>query len=222
MSRIIRYVLTLILTILITIYTLKNGIEGMNNLIFLGIYILYITLSIKDIIKNNKIKENKKYNTLQIIALAIMILVFIRTLYDPSFIYNSKYLEQLKQIENGIYVENAQYETKLYLLQNINYFIGLLILLLIYRKINMEYQESKYNSITLTTLIISIISIIPSFQCLSGDINPFKYLIFTLILISIEIYRLIRDNNKYIEWPIYISWLFNMYALISIIVNILT
>ena len=111
--------------------------------------------------------------------------------------------------------------TIFYLLQNINYFIGLLVLLLIYRKINMEHKESKYNTITLTTLIISITSIIPSLNCLSGDINPIKYLIFTITLISIETYRLIKDNHKCREWPIYVSWLFNMFAIITIIVDVI-
>ena len=40
-----------------------------------------------------------------------MILIFARTLFDPSFIYNShKYLNEIKQIENGIYVEETQYQ----------------------------------------------------------------------------------------------------------------
>ena len=119
------------------------------------------------------------------------------------------------------YLDEVQYQPIFYLSQNMIYFIGLILLLLIYRKINMEKQESKYNSITISCLIISIISIIPSLQCLSGDINHFKYLAFTIILLGIEIYRLIKDNNKKREWPIYISWIFNTLALISIIVNIL-
>lgn len=220
MNKIIKNILTILLTILQIIYIIKNGIEGLNYLVFLSLYILYILLSIKDIIKKNNIKDNKKYNILQIIVLSIMTLVFIRTLYDPSFLYNSKYLKQLKEIQNGIYVENAQYETILYLLQNINYFIALIILILIYRKINMEKQESKYNSITIACLIISIISFIPSVQCLSDEINVILYAPLTLILISTEIYRLIKDNKKCKEWPIYISWVFNTFAIISIIINI--
>ena len=221
MYKIIRYILTLLLTTLITIYTIKNDITGQSYFIFLSIYLLYIILNIKDIIKKNKINENKKYNILQIISLSIMIFVFIRTLYDPSFLINSsKYANKLKELGEG-YLEEAQYQTILYLLQNIPYFIGLLILSLIYRKINMEKQESKYNTITLTTLLLSIISIIPTINCFTGDINPYKYLIFTIIILGIEIFFLIKDNNKKREWPIYISWLFNLFALISIIVNII-
>ena len=221
MYKIIRYILTLLLTTLITIYTIKNDITGQSYFIFLSIYLLYIILNIKDIIKKNTINENKKYNILQIISLSIMIFVFIRTLYDPSFLINSsKYANKLKELGEG-YLEEAQYQTILYLLQNIPYFIGLLILSLIYRKINMEKQESKYNTITLTTLLLSIISIIPTINCFTGDINPYKYLIFTIIILGIEIFFLIKDNNKKREWPIYISWLFNLFALISIIVNII-
>ncbi len=221
MIKIIRYVLTLLLTTLITIYTIKNDIIGQSYFIFLSIYLLYIILNIKDIIKKNKIKDNKKYNLLQIISLLIMIFIFLRTLYDPSFLINSsKYANKLKELGEG-YLEEAKDQTILYLLQNIPYFIGLLILSLIYRKINMEKQESKYNTITLTTLILSIISIIPTINCFTGDINPYKYLIFTIIILGTEIFFLIKDNNKKREWPIYISWLFNLFAVISIIVNII-
>ena len=196
MHRIIRYILTLLLTLLVILYTIKNSITGQSYFVFLSIYVLYILLNIKDIIKKNAINQNKKYNMLQIIVLLIMILIFARTLYDPTFIVNSqKNLVQLKKI--GIeYLDEVQYQPIFYLSQNMIYFIGLILLLLIYRKINMEKQESKYNSITISCLIISIISIIPSLQCLSGDINHFKYLAFTIILLGIEIYRLIKDNNK--------------------------
>ncbi|MGM9849854.1 MAG: hypothetical protein ACI31V_03035 [Bacilli bacterium] len=221
MIKIIRYILTLLLTTLITIYTIKNDITGQSYFIFLSIYLLYIILNIKDIIKKNKIKDNKKYNLLQIISLLIMIFIFLRTLYDPSFLINSsKYKSVLKELGKG-YLEEAQDQTILYLLQNIPYFIGLIILSLIYRKINMEHQESKYNTITLTTLLLSIISIIPTINCFTGDINPYKYLLFTIIILGTEIFFLIKDNNKKREWPIYISWLFNLFAVISIIVNII-
>ena len=221
MTRIIKYILTLILTILITLYTIKNGMIGLNYFIFLSIYLLYIILTLKDIIKRNSIDNNKNYNILQIIVAAIMLIVFIRTIYDPSFLINSqKYSSILKEL-GPEYLDEAIFQATQYLLQNMIYFIGLLILLLIYRKINMEKQETKYNTITISCLIISIISIIPTLQCLSGDINPYKYLIFTLILIAVEIYRLIKDNHKKREWPIYISWLFNLFALISILVNII-
>ena len=221
MNKIIKTTLTTILTLLIIIYTKKYGINELNYFIFLGIYSLYIILNIKDILKKNKINENKNYNILQIIVISIMTIIFIRTLYDTSFIINtSTNINKLKELGNQ-YLEEASYQTIFYLLQNINYFIGLLVLLLIYRKINMEHKESKYNTITLTTLIISITSIIPSLNCLSGDINPIKYLLFTITLISIETYRLIKDNHKCREWPIYVSWLFNMFAIITIIVDVI-
>lgn len=221
MYRIIRYILTLLLTILITSYTIKNGIIGQSYFIFLAIYLLYIILNVKDIIKKNQIDKKKKYNTIQILSLLIMIFIFIRTLYDPSFLINStKYLEQIKELGNE-YLDSAQYQTIFYLLQNMPYFIGLLVLLLIYRKINMERQETKYNTITIATLILSIISIIPTLNCFSGDINPYKYLIFTIVILGIEIFYLIKDNHKKYEWPIYVSWLFNLLAIISIIINII-
>ena len=220
MSKKIRYILTIILTILIILYTKKIGIENSNFLIFLAIYLIYIILNIKDIIKKNNIKENKNYNILSIITFLIMIIVFSRALIDPSFIFNSIKFKYLMTIETETYVDEARYQIISYIIQNINYFIGLIIILLTYRKINMEKQQSKYNEITLICLFLSVISIIPTINCFTGDINPYKYLIFTIILLGTEIYFLIKDNNKKREWPIFISWFFNLFALISIIINI--
>ena len=219
---IIKNILLLLLTILIIRYvSIYHEFTTLGLIIFLTIFILTIIITIKDYIKKNQIQKDNKYIIISIIYLSIISFIFIRTLYDKSFIYNSKeYVEEYLKISPTEIDILKQYNA-LYLLQNVPYFIGLLILSLIYRKINLEYKESKYNSITLTTLILSIISIIPTINCLTGDINPYKYLIFTLILIGIEIFFLIKDNNKKREWPIYISWLFNLFAVISIIVNII-
>ena len=190
-------------------------------MIFISLFTLTLILTLKDYIRKNKIQKDKKYIIISIIYLSIITFILIRTLYDKSFIYNSKqYVEEYLK-SNPTEINILKQYNALYFLQNIPYFIGLLLLSLTYRKINMEHQKSKYNTITLTTLIISIISIIPTINCLSGDINPYKYLIFTLLIIGIEILFLIKDNHKKREWPIYLSWLFNTFALISIIVNIL-
>lgn len=219
---IIKNILLLLLTILIIRYvSIYHEFTTLGLIIFLTIFILTIIITIKDYIKKNQIQKDNKYIIISIIYLSIISFIFIRTLYDKSFIYNSKeYVEEYLKISPTEIDILKQYNA-LYLLQNVPYFIGLLILSLIYRKINMEHQESKYNTITLTTLLLSIISIIPTINCFTGDINPYKYLLFTIIILGIEIFFLIKDNNKKREWPIYISWLFNLFAVISIIVNII-
>ena len=221
-TEIIKNTLMILLTILLIKYTiLYNQFITLGYMIFISLFTLTLILTLKDYIKKNKIQKDKKYIIISIIYLSIITFILIRTLYDKSFIYNSKqYVEEYLK-NNPTEIDILKQYNALYFLQNIPYFIGLLLLSLTYRKINMEHQKSKYNTITLTTLIISIISIIPTINCLSGDINPYKYLIFTLIILGIEIFFLIKDNHKKREWPIYISWLFNTFALISIIVNIL-
>jgi len=221
-TEIIKNTLMILLTILLIKYTiLYNQFITLGYMIFISLFTLTLILTLKDYIRKNKIQKDKKYIIISIIYLSIIIFTLIRTLYDKSFIYNSKqYVEEYLK-NNPTEIDILKQYNALYFLQNIPYFIGLLLLSLTYRKINMEQQKSKYNTITLTTLIISIISIIPTINCLSGDINPYKYLIFTLIILGIEIFFLIKDNHKKREWPIYISWLFNTFALISIIVNIL-
>ena len=219
---IIKNILLILLTLLIIKYiTVFNDYVTLEYIIFLALFSLTLIITIKDYIKKNKIQKDKTYQLISIISLTIISFIFVRTLYDKSFIYNSKeYVEEYLK-KNPTEIDFLKQYNVLYLYQNMIYFIILLSLKLIYRKINMEKQESKYNSITLTCMLLSIISTIPSLQCLSGDINPIKYLLFTLILIGIEVYRLIKDNHIKREWPIYVSWIFNTFAIISIIVNII-
>ncbi len=218
--KIIRYIMTIILTFLIVNFTIKNYSSfRLHEMLFIGFYILYIILSIKDIIRKNDIVNNTKYNILQICFMFILTFVYARALYDSSIIVNnSKYdilLNQVDKVESFYLNYSAIY----YFMQNTNYFIGLIILLLIYRKMNMCYQESKYNVITISTLIISVLSIVHTIDNFGHD--TLGYLLFTLILIGIEIYFLIKDNHKKREWPIYVSWIFNLMALMSIAISFL-
>ena len=219
---IIKNIILTLLTLLIIKYTMiYNDYIALGYILFFALFSLTLITTIKDYIKKEKIQKNKPYLIIQITIYTIILFIFIRTLYDKSFIYNSKqHVEEYLKIYPTEIDLLKQYNS-LYLYQNMIYFIILLTLALIYRKINIEKTNSKYNPITLICMLLSIISTIPSFQCLSGDINPIKYLLFTLILIGIEVYRLIKDNHIKREWPIYISWIFNTIAIISIIINII-
>ena len=217
---IIKNTLLALLTLLIIKYiSIFHNFVTIGYILFLTLYSLTLIITIKDYIKKNKIQKDKTYILIQIITLTIITFIFLRTLYDNSFIYNSKQYVNEFLINHPNETDTLKQYNVLYLYQNTFYFIILLSLSLIYRKINIEKEESKYNSITLTCMLLSIISIIPTLQCLTGEINPIKYLLFTLILIGIEVYRLIKDNHIKKEWPIYISWIFNLFAIISIVIN---
>lgn len=219
---IIKNILLTLLTILILKYIIIfNNFVTLGYILFLTLFSIILIITIKDYMKKNKVQKDKTYLIIQIISFSIISLILIRTLYDKSFIYNSKQYKEQFLINHPNEIDTLKQYNVLYLYQNMIYFITLLSLTLIYRKINMNKQESKYNTITLICMLLSIISIIPSLQCLTGDINPIKYLLLTLILIGVGVYRLIKDNHIKREWPIYVSWIFNMFAIISIIVNII-
>lgn len=222
MLEIIKNIILLLLTLLIIKYTMiYSDYIALEYILFFALFSLTLIIIIKDYIKKDKIQKNKTYLIIQIITYSIISFIFIRALYDKSFIYNSKqHVEEYLKIYPTEIDLLKQYNA-LYLYQNMIYFIILLTLSLIYRKINIEKTNSKYNTITLICMLLSIISIIPTLQCLSGDTNLISYLFFTLLLIPIEIYRLIKDNHKKREWPIYVSWLFNLFAIIAILVNII-
>ena len=94
-------------------------------------------------------------------------------------------------------------------------------MIIIYRKVNMDRIDSKYHIVSVICLIISISTIIPSFQCLDNSLEVIPYLLFTIVLTGIEIYRLIKDNHKKREWIIYLSFLFNTFAFITIFINLI-
>ena len=186
---IIKNILLTILTLLIIKYiTIFHNFVTFGYILFLTLFSLTLILTIKDYIKKNKIQKDKTYLIIQIISFSIISFIFIRTLYDKSFLYNSKQYVNEFLLNHPNEIDTLKQYNVLYLYQNMMYFIILLSLTLIYRKINIEKKESKYNSLTLICMLLSVISIIPTLQCLTGDINPIKYLLFTLILIGIEVY----------------------------------
>ena len=212
-----------ILLFLVLLFTIKYisiySFEGPSCFIYVALLFIFIILNIKDYIKKNKIQYDNKYNLISIISLLMMLFILLRTLYDTNFIYNSSNVKLLTGIEN--IEESLKYYNILYFYQNLWWFILLFGLLFLYRKINMDKYESKYHIVSVICLFISIYSVIPSLQCLYSTIDKaLIYLLFTIVLISVEIYRLKKDNHKKREWIIYLSFLFNLFALISIFVNL--
>lgn len=218
----IKNILLLILTVLVVKFTMIFGIYGITYFIFLVILGLILLLSIIDIIKKRDITLNKTYNIISIVMLLIMIFIFARALFDQNFLFNSgKYV--FKDYPNYVddRYDNAKIYVVLYLYQNLRYFIVMMFLTLLYRGLNKKKEEHKYHWLSVICLLVSIYSIISSLSCMYGTTSSaILYLLFTLGLIGIEVYRLIKDNYKKREWIIYLSFLFNTFALMTIIINL--
>lgn len=197
------------------------GLSSFSILVYLILLLILLLLFINDLLK--KITINKTYDILFIIVEIIICFILFRTLYDPSFIYNSSnIINELHNYHFGSNLYDIQYINLMYLNQNSWYLIILIILVLIYRKINLPKTVSKYHIISIICFIISICTTIPSLENLFGNSNNIIfYLIFNIILVIIEIYRLIKDNHVKKEWILFIAFFFNLFAFISIFLNIL-
>ncbi len=207
----------LILNILLLIlFCNKIYFEGFSMFLYTCILVFTTFISIKDLIQKNNI--NDKYNLLFIVVELFQILIFIRALYDPAFIYNSsKHMEIIKNFNE--YLDNYKMINFWYLSQNLIYFMVMLSLLFIYREINIKTRKpSKYSLISVVCMFISIATIIPTLECLNNQIDKIPYLLFNIILLGVEIFELIRNNHKKREWILYVAFLFNLFAFISIFV----
>lgn len=217
-------ILKIIMTLLLVFLNIKclsiYGISSLSILLYLILLLILLVLFINDLLK--KITINKTYDILFVTIEIIICLILFRTLYDPSFICNFNNI--ISELHNyfGSNLSDIQYINLLYLNHNSWYLIILLILVLIYRKINLPKIESKYHIISIICFIISICTTIPSLEYLLGNSNNIIfYLFFNIILVIIEVYRLIKDNHIKKEWILFISFLFNLFAFISIFVNII-
>lgn len=205
---IIKNILIIVNVILISYLIIFTNCISTELIIYtiLLLYLCYICY--KDY--KNKVILSNRYNMLfNVIEIFILFLLF-RAIFDSNIvtnIYNSSY-----------YNSNA-----LFFIQNIPYIIILYISLIIYHKIevkNKNYLESKYSKISVICFLINIILIIPTMQFFTETYSimfNLLFLIIELILITIEIYSLIKYSGKKREWIIYISFLCNMFAILSII-----
>ena len=136
MHKIVLYLKNLLLLLLIFIYLMYFKRFGMDTfdleISYFGLIAILGLLIFLSILDFRQKKQNIVYNLLFIFIEALLILVFIRTLYDSNFICNSVYYKEL--------IVNMDYPVEIfnvaYLLQNVKYFIIMLIMLIIYRKVN--------------------------------------------------------------------------------------
>lgn len=216
---IVKLFLGFILVVLNVIYIHTFGLCN-QHIIYLVFYVIFFMLLIKDFIKNNKIITDNIYNLLCLFVELLMIFIVCRALFDPSFLYNSSYYDTLLEMGKVKHLDSIKDVNINYMNQNCLYFALLLILLLIYRKINVQKMDSKYSMISLSCFYASICTIIPTITYISSTKdNVLWFLVLNIMLVSTEIYRLIKDNRKKREWIIYVSFFFNMWAFISILIN---
>lgn len=196
------------------LFLIKCGIESYKQILYLFLFIVIIFTSIKDFIKKDQIIYNKKYNLLSIFALSIMLIIFTRCFYDPMFIRDKDFI--------SIVFSGADNEWKysaLYVSQNYIYFIIMIASLIVYRFINKSNKEFPYSYISVLCFVLSVCSILPTFINLSETYKSIIFLIYTIILVGVEIEELIRNNGKKKEWIIYFSFVFNLLAFLSFIIN---
>lgn len=118
--KIILFVITLILNYLV--WT-KTRLVSWSHIFYLLLLIILFITTIKDLLKRNTINQNKTYQIISILVFLITIVILYRISYDKTMFYN-KYIDY--------YREFAMEDLK----QNLIYFNIMLIVLLIYRKLN--------------------------------------------------------------------------------------
>lgn len=218
---IIKNILLFLLVALTVKYTIVFNVIGFENTIFLVLLFIFLWLDIVDTYKKRDISLNKTYNIISIVMLLIMIFVFIRALYDQNFLYNANKYKDLLVKNSIISLDDVIYYNISYLFQNLRSFILMLTLILIYRKINIGKINIKYHWLSVTCFFLSILSVPLSLSILSSTQLEIVYILFTIALIVVEFYRLFKDNYKYRNWPIFVSFIFNTLAVISIVINII-
>ena len=200
---IIKNILMILVAYLIIKYLTIYDAYSNLLIIYLALQLLFIIINVRDYFIKEKIVHDKNYNILSIITLLIIAIVFIRCLFDKSFLFNN---------DNNLYY-NTNILNMEYLYQNMIYFILMLSLLIIYHKKNISSINNQYNIIVIICMMISILQF---FVFNNVIYNSLFYIILNIILIVIEIFFLIRDNHNMKEWPIYVSWLFNLLMIIGI------
>ena len=185
-------ILVCLLVLLITLYIMEFEFGDNLFLLYLVLVSIYTITSIKDIVYKN---DDKPYTILSIITLLIMNFIFIRTLFDSGFIYSQNILSYDMKIYNILYFS-----------QNTMYFIILITLLLIYRKLNIKNNKSILKNSYVFMVLAGVLSI-PSLYLIlvylfTGDFMIFGtdfiivYLIINLLLMGLETFRMIQGKYK--------------------------
>ena len=118
--KIILFVVTIILNYLVWE---KTRLVSWSHIFYLLLLVILFITTIKDLLKRNTINQNKTYQIISILVFLITIFILYRTLYDKSLFFNIKEYK-------------FEYYSMEFLKQNLIYFNTMVIVLLIYRKLN--------------------------------------------------------------------------------------
>lgn len=197
MNKILLILKNILLIILIFFHIQFIFIYGMISIkfiIYLILMVLLVLLSIQDIIRKNILNDNKTYLLLFIFVEFILLLIFYRTLYDPSFLYNNQYY--LNIIQDGEDVKNINL---LYLYKHTSIFILFLLLMIIYYILNTKYllnqKDTQYNLVTIICFIFSIPILLLVVNSIGTNVYP-VFVILTFLLMIVELYYFFHDENK--------------------------
>ncbi len=219
---ILRFI-SLILTMVLSLLFIKRyGIFTKNIFIYISLIILLI-ISIGDI--KLKLKTSLKYNLLFISIMLLTSFLLARSLFDTSLISNSKtHLEILNNlvITNNI-SDSYKYISLYYFEQNIYLLLFLYFLIILYHRIEnnkLIKERSKYSLSSILCLILNILFSIRTLDLIYEIFNinhfPLLFFVINVILLIVEIVSLVKNNGLKREWPIYLSFVFNLFAFISI------
>lgn len=197
---IIKNILILINIILLALLIINYNINT-ELVIYLLFFIGILIVSINDL--KNKTKLSNKLNILFIVIEFVVNFLLLRSLLDKSMYYTDS---------------NYIYTNLLYFTQNTFYLVLLYICLFIYHKLEVK-RNLKYSLVNIICLIVNIIFIIPTIQCFIGEItNKVLFILCEIILVILETFNLIKYNQLKDKLIIYICFLLNMFAIISIFI----
>lgn len=204
---IIKRISLIILSLLTGLFITQNGILDFRIWLFIIGFLDIIILNIKEI--KNRIPTSNKYNLLCILVMLLIIFILLRTLYDRSFIFDFELLNETKT---------------LYFAQNVTFILILFGSLHLYYLIETtgHRKSSKYSLLSLICLICNVILFQYTINLLEHYLinTTFPLLFFAgnTILLVVEIVSLIKNNGLKKEWPIYLCFLFNLFAYISMFI----
>ena len=101
----------------------KTRLVSWSHIFYLLLLIILFATTIKDLLKRNTINQNKTYQIISILVFIITMFILYRTLFDKLLLFNIKEYK-------------LEYYSMEFLKQNIIYFNTMLVVLLIYRKLN--------------------------------------------------------------------------------------
>lgn len=215
---ILRYILYTIVLMLLVIFNIKYGINLKILFLYISLIILFI-INIRDI--KYKIVVSNRFNILFSLVMIIIIFLLSRVFFDKSLIINNIELINKLETNNTINVIFSYKEYAInYFSQNIYSILIMNLCLILYRLIEQKKINYKYSNTSIVCLIINIILCLETIVLLteSFNLNQFPLLFFALntILLIVEISNLVHNNKIKKEILIYISFLFNLFAYISI------